>query len=209
MMVHSTHAHIISTSTIAVCWSKEEIMKSPGKFVVMMLLALAIVQMVLGAAIGNRREVFPEAKAFGNSTSEPSSDDWEKAIGEWRNKTGSLVFELVDLNKADREYHPDEAIKVEGYVRKVPPNWRDKIHVGDLILISNKVEGNTLFGKWIQVAQKGDCPKLSYDFSSCSLKINTSGDTLTLEVESKQYWHPKCEWSDKVKLETFFYYRAK
>ena len=143
------------------------------------------------------------------TTSEPPGDDWQKAIGEWRNKAGTLVFELVDMNKADREYHPDEPIKVDGYVRKVPPTWSDKIHAGELIFISNKVEGGALSGQWIQAPQKGDCPKMAVDYSSCTLKINTAGETLTSKVESKQYAYPKCQWSDKVVSQTFTYFRVK
>lgn len=145
--------------------------------------------------------------------SKGSSDDsdviWSKAVGRWRNESGSLVFELVDLNKADREDHPDEPIKVEGYVRKVPATWPDKVHVGDCMFISNKVDGDTIFGRWISAPEKEDCPELPIDWSSCSLKIDSAGDTLTLKSESKQYWHPKCEWSDKVKPETKTYYRVK
>jgi hypothetical protein len=144
-----------------------------------------------------------------NSISEPSGGNWEKAIGKWRNKDGSLVFELVDLNKADREYHPGEPAKVEGYVRKVPPKWPDKIDVGDLIFISKKIEGDTLSGVWISAAEKGDCPSLAIDWSSCTLQIDKSGDTLTLKSESKRYWVTKCEWSDKIESETFTYYRVK
>ena len=201
-------------------------MKLPKRFVVMMLLALTIGQIVWGAAIGNSTALSPAVKSYADDYSrwraeiertkreesianEPSGEGWQKAIGKWRNKAGSLVFELVDLNKADREYHPDEPIKVEGYVRKVPPYWPDKIHSGHPMFISNKVEGDTLFGKWIAAAHKGDCPKLPVDFSSCTLKVNTASDTLTSEIESKQYRYPKCEWSDEVKTETFTYYRAK
>jgi hypothetical protein len=119
------------------------------------------------------------------------------------------VFELVDLNKADREYHPGEPAKVEGYVRKVPPKWPDKIDVGDLIFISKKIEGDTLSGVWISAAEKGDCPSLAIDWSSCTLQIDKSGDTLTLKSESKRYWVTKCEWSDKIESETFTYYRVK
>jgi len=143
-----------------------------------------------------------------NSTSEPSGGNWEKAIGKWQNKDGSLVFELLDLNKADREYHPGEPVKVEGYVRKMPPTWPDKIEAGELIFISKKVEGDTLSGIWISAAAKGECPDLSIDWSSCSLQIDSSGDTLTLKSESKQYWPKKCKWSDEVKSETFTYYRV-
>jgi hypothetical protein len=143
------------------------------------------------------------------TTSEPIGDDWQKAIGEWRNKAGSLVFELVDMNKAEREYYPDKSAKVEGYVRKVPSTWSDKIHAGGLIFISNKVEGGALSGTWLQAPQKGDCPKMPVDYSSCTLKINTAGETLTSEVQSKQYAYPKCQWSDKVISQTFTYYRVK
>lgn len=139
----------------------------------------------------------------------PSEDDWQKAIGKWRNQAGTLLFELVDLNKADREYHPNEPAKVEGYVRKVPPSWPTKIHAADLIFISEKVESHTLAGQWIQGPQKGDCPKMPLDYSTCHLQIDSSGETLTSKVETKQYYYPKCEWSDKVKLETFTYYRVK
>jgi hypothetical protein len=139
----------------------------------------------------------------------PSEDAWRKALGKWRKPDGSMVFELEDLNKADRENYPSTPVKVEGRIRKVPPNWPAKVRVGDLIFISNKVDGDTLSGKWLSVAQKGDCPKLSYDLSSCSLKVNSAGDTLTMKVDSKQYWYPKCEWSDKVKPETFTYQRVK
>jgi len=139
----------------------------------------------------------------------PAEDDWQKAIGKWRTADGALVFELVDLNKADREYRSGEPIKVEGYVRRVPPTWPTKIRVGDLLFISNKVEGDTLFGKWVSGAQKGDCPKLPLDLSTCSLQIDSAGNTLTMKVDSKQYRYPRCEWSDKVKPETFTYERVK
>jgi hypothetical protein len=201
-------------------------MKSPKRFVVMMLLALTIVQIVWGAAIGNSTALSPAVKSYADDYSrwraeierikreesianEPSGEGWQKAIGKWRNKAGSLVFELVDLNKAEREYYPDKSAKVEGYVRKVPPTWSDKIHAGGLIFIGNKVEGGALSGKWIQAPQKGDCPKMPVDYSSCTLKINTAGEMLTSEVESKQYAYPKCQWSDKVISQTFTYYRVK
>src|SRR5438105_463620 len=116
----------------------------------------------------------------------PAEDNWQKAIGKWRKQDGSLIFEIVDLNKADREYHPGEPAKVEGYVRKVPPSWPTKIHTGDLIFISEKVEGNTLSGQWVQGPQKGDCPKMPLDYSACHLKVASSGETLTSKVETKQ-----------------------
>jgi hypothetical protein len=181
-------------------------MKSPGRFVAMLLLGLASVQILFAAAIGDAAGLSPAVKS---DADELSSDDWQKAIGKWRNKAGTLLFELIDMNKADREYHPDAPIKVEGYVRKVPSTWSEKINTGNLIFISNEVQGDTIVGKWIAGAHKGDCPKLSLDFSSCSLKIGKAGDTLTSQLESKQYLYPKCEWSDEVKPETFTYYRVR
>ena len=177
-------------------------MKSLARFIALMLLSLAATQILWGVNTAGSSKWSAAGKA-------QAEEAWQKAIGKWRNQAGTLLFELVDMNKADREYHPSEPAKVEGYIRKVPLTWSTKIHADDLVFISQKVEGNTLSGQWIQAPQKGDCPKMPVDYSSCLLKIDAAGETLTSKVETKQYWHPKCEWSDKVVTETFTYYRVK
>ncbi len=155
-----------------------------------------------------RTDAFPVKQQSTPDSDDPSRQaDWQQAIGTWENEQKNLVIELVDLNKANREYKIDEEVKIEGYVRKVPPKWPDKIHIGNLVFISKTVTGNSISGIWIQAAPKGTCPNLPIDWSSCTFTIDSSGKRLTSNVQAKLFWTPKCEWSDKTAADSFAFHR--
>ena len=136
-------------------------------------------------------------------------DDWQKAIGKWGSKDNKLQFELQDLNKADREYYRNTPVKIEGYIVKQTGWSPTKVKQGDILFISNKVSGNTIAGKWLNAPQGTDCPTLPTELGVCTIRINTSSDTLTVEHEAMLYSYPSCKWSKQTKRTTTTYYRIK
>lgn len=52
-------------------------------------------------------------------------------------------------------------------------------------------------------------PEVSSEVSNDAYSVECSHETLTSQVETKQYNFRKCEWSDKVVSETFTFYRVK
>jgi len=139
-----------------------------------------------------------------------SKDDWQAAIGHWENKARTLTIELVDTNKANREYYPSEAPKIEGYVRTIPPTWpSDRVKAGDLVFISSTVEGNVLGGGWLSLPAKGECPKMAAEYSDVTLTVDVASQTMTAIIQTKQYWTPKCAWSDQVAADTIIFHRAR
>jgi hypothetical protein len=147
--------------------------------------------------------------AQGCPTGESSGDVWEKAIGKWGNKSNTLQFELQDLNRADREYYRNTPVKLEGYVVKQKGWSPAKIKEGDILFISNSVNGNTISGRWLNGPQETDCPKMLTKFSDCTIRIDAVSDTLTVEHEAMLYSYPECKWSTETRRRTSTYYRIK
>jgi hypothetical protein len=141
---------------------------------------------------------------------EPALTDWQKALGKWRSKDKTLEFELIDMNRADREYYRNTPVKIEGYIRKIGNEWNpERVKEGDILFVSSEVALNTISGKWLNAPQKGDCTKLDTDFSACIIKIDLASDTLTVKFEAMLYYSSSCTWSDKTKTTTTTYYRVR
>jgi len=84
-------------------------------------------------------------------------------------------------------------------VRKVPATWpTDRIKPGDLLFISSRVSGNVLSGVWLTLPAKGECPQLPPEHSEATLTVDVASQTITAQIKMKQYWTPKCAWSDQV-----------
>ncbi|MEW6206886.1 MAG: hypothetical protein AB1631_00860 [Acidobacteriota bacterium] len=139
----------------------------------------------------------------------PVGDDWQKAIGKWGSKDNKVQFEIQDLNKADREYYRNTPVKIEGYIVKQGGWSPTKVKSGDILFISNKVGGNTLSGKWLNAPQGTDCPRLSVELSNCTIRIDPTSDTLTVEHDAMLYSYPDCKWSKETRRKTATYYRIK